>query len=227
MDSWCYTVYDILPHSGLNGKSPREVREHSIRDHGERKHISIVADEIFDIQSLPSPGDDGTLLVQAHDGVQVDGLLYWHDSMGWPGIADTRVQVRWDPFNITLLYAFVAGEWRLCDCIKLLNLRRLSVEELCAATIHIRQGRKKYNRDYSQICAEVRAFLHSKEKTPQQLEDLLRAKASAKQALRNRPAPDLGDDDAALGTGSEPQGPRPIPAMPSTAATASNYGDLK
>lgn len=224
---WANDTYDKLPHAGLNGRSPRDVREESLREHGERKHLTIQLDDTFLIMSLPAPEGDGTLKVQAHDGVQVDGFLYWNkDAFESPGVEGSRVQVRYDPFNITHVYAFVCGVWVVCKCRKLERLKRLSPEHLCMLTIEIRRRKWGYYHEYTEVTKLVRAFINGKAKTQQELEDILRAKQSSTLAIRNFPGVDLGDldDDAEAGEASIPQ--PPIPGLPGGNANPHEYKEL-
>lgn len=221
---WVNDIYDKLPHAGLHGRTPRDVREESLREHGERKHLLIEFDDTFRTLSLPAPEGDGTLKVQAHDGVQVDGFLYWHEeAFTGPGIEGSRVQVRWDPFNITHVFAFVSGEWVECECRKLARLKRLSPEHLCMLTIEIRRRKWGYSGDYTEVTKLVRAFVNGKAKTQQELEDILRAKQSATLAIRNFPGVDLEDldDDAEAGKASAPK--PPIPGLPGRNANPEEY----
>ncbi len=215
---WAYEEYDTLPHAGLNGQTPREVREKSLRDHGDRMHLEIECNEHFHIMSLPAPDGDGTALVQAHEGVQVANFCYWHDDFKFPDVEETRVQVRWDPFDITYVYAFIRGEWHKCECLKLRKLKSLSPEDRCVVSMEIRHGRSKYSRDYQQVLRRVRDFLDTKEKSPEEREKLLQAKQSAKLAMERWPKIDLGD-------GSEPPSAvatvRTPPALPPTPTSAS------
>lgn len=211
---WCFNVFDTLPHKGLNGKTPAEMRALSKGEHGERLHLKISDDPLFPILSLPAPEGDGTAKVQAHDGVQIDNLYYWNKRFYEPEIVGTRVQVRYDPFNITLAYAFVMDEWVQCDCIKLLRLRRLSPEDLCAASLEIRKGRSDYNKRRNEVIERVDAFLHAAIKTGEELAHLLRTKESARQFLRLISPPKIGEDDLDTGAATAPTAPHTPPSIP-------------
>jgi len=223
LKEWCYTVFDTLPHGGLHGKSPRTMREISLVEHGVRSHLAISDDPLFDIISLPAPEGDGTAKVQAHDGVQVDNLYYWHGKFHYPDVVGTYVDVRWDPLDITKVYAFVRDEWVQCDCVKLLKLRRLSREDLCAVSLEIRKGRSDYNRARESVLERVAKFLDAKRKSGEALAHLLRTKASAQQFLSAIKPPKLDDDNDEPNPASngEPT-PRPdIPGFSNRVATSS------
>lgn len=211
---WCYTVFDNLPHGGLHGKTPAEARAVSQAEHGRRWHLNISCDPLFPILSLPAPEGDGTAKVQAHDGVQVDNLYYWHKRFYDSEVVGTRVQVRFDPFDITKVYAFVRDEWVQCDCIKLLRLRRLSAEDLCVASLEIRRGRSTYNKRRNEILEQVDAFLDAQSKKGEELAELLRTRESARQFLARITPPKFSDDeDGAAPAATAPTTPPRIPGF--------------
>lgn len=211
---WCYTVFDALPHAGLNGKTPAEMRAISQAEHGCRMHLKISDDPLFPVLSLPAPEGDGTAKVQAHDGVQVDNVYYWHRHFYDSEIVGTRVQVRFDPFDITKVYAFVRDEWVQCDCIKLLRLRRLSAEDLCAASLEIRRGRSAYNKRRNEILERVDAFLDAATKKGEELAELLRTRESARQFLARITPPKLSDDEDEDGAAPAATAPTTPPRIP-------------
>ena len=215
---WAYNIFDNLPHRGLHGKTPKTAREISLVEHGLREHLKISDDPEFDIYSLPAPKGDGTCKVQAHEGVQVFNLCYWHrNSFSDPEIVGTYVDVRWLPFDITRVYAFVGREWVQCDCVKLLKLRKLSQEQLCAVSLHIRKGRSDYNRNHAKVLEQVAEFLTPKQTTGAEFVENLRTRASAQQFINASKPIDMGDDEA----GATPKGgDSPRPKIPGFTATA-------
>lgn len=210
---WSYDVFDKLPHKGLHGRTPEEMRAISRCEHGERMHINIADDPLFTIYSLPSPSADGTAKVQAHDGVQVDNLYYWDKIFNDADVVGTRVQVRYDPFDITKVFAFVKNQWVQCDCLKLRPLRHLGPENLCAASLEIRKSRSDYNKRRNEILERVETFLDATVKKGEDLAHLLRTKESARQLLGRISIPRPDDDDEA-GAAETPNSPVTPPAIP-------------
>ncbi len=43
-------------------------------------------------------------------------LDYWCEAMRDPTVEGTQVQVRYDPFNVSVGYAYIDRMWRQCDC---------------------------------------------------------------------------------------------------------------
>jgi putative transposase len=109
---WAYEVYDQEKHPAL-GQSPREAWENGLDLGGSREHRRIRYDDIFRILTLPgSPRE--TALVYRNHGIQFHYLLYWNDVLASPGITGTKVMLRFDPFDISHVYAYVHNHWVEC-----------------------------------------------------------------------------------------------------------------
>ncbi|MCS6243879.1 MAG: DDE-type integrase/transposase/recombinase [Opitutus sp.] len=147
IEKYCFKVYDELPHAGLNGMSPKQVREESLSRHGTRNHIQIDQDRTFRMITLPLVSGDGTAKIQAHNGVQVSTVLYWNNIFDSADLNGTRVPVRWDPLDITRVYAFARGEWHECLAPKLKRLRAKPPEQLAVASLELRRARLSYGRN--------------------------------------------------------------------------------
>jgi len=180
LERYFYETYDRLPHGGLNNRSPRDMREMSLQRDGKRKHLEIEPDSVFEILSLPGPRGDGTAKVQEHDGVQHDGLYYWHGKFKESEFIGSRVQIRWDPCDITHVFALVGGKWEECVCLMLRELCRLPRMELCLTSLMIRRDRKQYKRGAAESVAEIQKLLNSVRKTDDQKQEVLRMRESAK-----------------------------------------------
>ncbi len=109
---WAYEVYDQQTHPAL-GQSPREAWESGLDLGGQREHRRIRYDDVFRVLTLPgSPRE--TALVYRNHGIQFHYLLYWNDVLASPGVVGTKVKLRFDPFDISHVYAFVHNHWIEC-----------------------------------------------------------------------------------------------------------------
>ena len=184
LDGYFFNVYDELPHGGLNGKTPRNVREDSLRDRGTRDHAKIELTTELETLMLPRVRENGDALVQEHDGVQAFRLLYWHPDFALPQWIGKRVQLRWDPIDITQVSVFL-DRWVKADCLKLRHLRRLPAEQLCLMSLMIRRD-KKIARMKEQDCLDaVQAMMANLTKSGDDLKTVLQMKESSKQLARD------------------------------------------
>lgn len=218
LETYCYKVYDELPHAGLNGMSPRQVREESIRQHGARDHVRIEEDDTLRKLTLPLVDGDGTAKIQAKDGVQVSAILYWNDVFDSDELTGTRVPVRWDPLDVTRVYAFVRGQWHECLALKLQRLREKTPEQLAVASMELRRARLSYGRNYTKILDQLQVGLFSRrKKSPEEIAAIQRLKASAAQMRRNRGEDFESDSDSdASAVGNDPRTPMVPPSAPAT-----------
>src|SRR6266487_3074927 len=109
---WAYEIYDQQTHPAL-GQSPREAWESGLDLAGQREHRRIPYDDVFQILTLPgSPRE--TALVYRNRGIQFHYLLYWNDVLASPSVVGTKVPLRYDPFDISHVYAYVHNHWIEC-----------------------------------------------------------------------------------------------------------------
>jgi hypothetical protein len=151
----------------------------------------------------------------------VSAILYWNDVFDSDELTGTRVPVRWDPLDVTRVYAFVRGQWHECLALKLQRLREKTPEQLAVASMELRRARLSYGRNYTKILDQLQVGLFSRrKKSPEEIAAIQRLKASAAQMRRNRGEDFEGDSDSDAGAvGNDPRTPMVPPSAP--AATGS------
>src|SRR5438128_10842128 len=78
-------------------------------------HREISYDEAFRRVTLPTTRK-GTAKVVPGVGVRMNHLDYWCEAMRDPTVEGTQVKVRYDPFDVSVGYAYIDRQWRKCDC---------------------------------------------------------------------------------------------------------------
>ncbi len=111
---WADEEYDTRRHPTL-GMTPREAYDLSIKRDGERLHKQIGYDDAFLKATFPTTRK-GTAKVEPGVGVRMNYLDYWCEAMRDPTVEGSFVKVRYDPFNVSVGYAYIEGKWRVCDC---------------------------------------------------------------------------------------------------------------
>ena len=101
-----------MRHPALH-RTPSEAYELSIKRDGQRAHKLIPYDEIFRMATFPTTRK-GVALVQPGIGVRMNYLDYWCEAMRDATVERTQVKVRYDPFDISIGYAYIDGRWRQC-----------------------------------------------------------------------------------------------------------------
>jgi putative transposase len=161
MDKWCYEVYDTTPHSALND-SPKEYFIKRIAKTGERKKTFIRYDETFTMLTLPTT-KHGTAKVQTGNGVKINYFYYWAEELLHPDVEETKVPVRYDPFNLGKAYAYVGNYWVSLTSNSHATLSGLTEKQLKIVTAEIRKKNKIFGLKREMSSSQIVAFLNSAE----------------------------------------------------------------
>src|SRR6266487_1999780 len=111
---WADEEYETRRHPSL-GMTPRQAYDLSIEQDGARKHKEILYDDRFLKATFPSTRK-GTAKVIPGIGVTINHLEYWCEAMRDPTVENTQVKVRYDPFDVSVGFAYIDRKWRKCDC---------------------------------------------------------------------------------------------------------------
>ena len=173
---WADEEYETMRHPAL-GMTPREAYELSLKRDGERRNRSIEYDDAFLRATFPTTRK-GTAKVEPGVGVRLNYLEYWCEAMRDPTVEGTRVKVRYDPFDVSVGYAYIDGRWRKCDCpytefagcsereLQLLTEELRKRNRLHAGREHIEVTQKQlaaFRRDNAEIEAILRQQRHDRE----------------------------------------------------------------
>src|SRR3989454_8515415 len=109
---YVHEVYDQMDHPAL-GQSPREAFEQGMMLAGSRSQCLIVYSEDFVMLTRPSTAT-GVVKIHPSRGITVNGLHYWHESMRLADRSGKSVPVRYEPFDVGLVYAYIGGQWIEC-----------------------------------------------------------------------------------------------------------------
>jgi putative transposase len=167
VQQWADEEYDTIVHPALK-MTPRDAYTQSMERDGERDHKRIPYDDRFKKATFPTTRK-GTALVQPGVGVRMNYLDYWCDEMRDRAVERTSVAVRYDPFDVTVGYAWIDKQWRKCVCTAD-DLAGCSERELQLLATELRQqNRLLYGKEQVEI-------------TQKQLADF-RRKNSAKEVI--------------------------------------------
>lgn len=178
---FAYEVYDTLDHATL-GCSPREMFGLGMRQGGNRAHRIIPYNEDFIMFTLPTTRK-GTAKVCASRGVKIHGIYYWSGLFRTPEIERSSVEIRYDPFDAGIAYAFVGGGWVKCYSEYYSTLRDRSEREIKMATEELRRRRKLHARQLNITAKKLAEFLESVEAEELLLSQRLRDR-EAQQVLK-------------------------------------------
>jgi putative transposase len=168
LTEWAYQIYDQNEHSGI-GQPPRDAYLWGMQHGGEREHRQIPYDEAFVRDTCPST-TKGTAKVQPGSGIKVHYFSYWHNDFRNPDVVKMSVPVRYDPFDLGVVYAYVQGQWLVCRSPYHPLLEGRTEKELLVATAEMRRRARRDQTKTDLSAARLAAFITS----AQAHEELLR-----------------------------------------------------
>ena len=130
---------------------------------GERTHMRY--DDDFRYLSLAGPRrkKKGTAKVEQGRGVKINYVYYSSKFFALPGVEETDVLVRYDPFDIGVAYAFVRGNWVKCLSEHYLQLRGHTEREIQVASAELRKSQQNHGLGASVTAKRLADFLASVE----------------------------------------------------------------
>jgi transposase InsO family protein len=153
---WAYEVYETTDHPAL-GQSPRDAFANGIVKFGERTHRLIPYDENFRRLTLPTTRS-GKAKVQPN-GVKINYIYYWANIFRDPEIQSSCVDVRYDPFDMGIAYAYVKGHWVECFSEYYSVFRGRSEKEVQIASAEIHKQKQNHSKNFKLRAKHLGAFL--------------------------------------------------------------------
>jgi len=191
LQHYLYEVYDTMDHPAL-GRAPCEMYGQGLAATGSRTHRGITYDREFYICTLPSTRK-GSARVDATRGIKVHYLNYWCEAFRRPGVAGQSVEVRYDPFDIGTVYAFVDRLWTECHSEYFGTFHGRSWKEMMLAAEEVRKRHRDHSGSFALRARSLAEFLDATEMREsvltQRLKDLASRSTSSASAEVDIAAP--------------------------------------
>ncbi|MBC8029209.1 MAG: DDE-type integrase/transposase/recombinase [Pyrinomonadaceae bacterium] len=158
---YAYQVYDTIAHPAL-GEAPRNAFVAGVARTGRRPQRFIPYDDDFLMWTRPTT-PKGTAKVLAGRGIKIHHLFYWSDALRDPEIENTQVSVRYDPFDVSIAYAFVSKRWVTCYSEYYSVFHGRSEKELMIATKELRALKNSHSQQFTVTAKKLADFLESVE----------------------------------------------------------------
>ncbi|HWD93694.1 MAG TPA: Mu transposase C-terminal domain-containing protein [Verrucomicrobiae bacterium] len=139
LEAYFADIYDQRPHPAFN-MTPAQRYGQGMVIGGERSNRRILYDQTFIIQTFPTT-PSGVAKVQRGYGVKIHYVYFWSDEMKDPQVEETKIPVRYDPFDASIAYAYIHKRWVKCTSQYRDALVGRSEKELKIATQELRQSR--------------------------------------------------------------------------------------
>ncbi len=105
IDKW----NEKLPKKG--GMSPISIRDKSIERFGIPESRIVNFDKNFQHNVLPAPKRGETVVLKKSTPVQLNRIKYWHPCLLGIGKRGVVAELRYDPFDLNVLYVNMKGNW--------------------------------------------------------------------------------------------------------------------
>lgn len=158
---WGYEIYDTLDHPAL-GQNPREAFADGITTCGNRSHRMIAYDANFRLVTLPTT-QRGRAKIHSTQGVQIKYLHYWSNLFRDPELQNQLVDVRYDPFDVGVAYAYVCGQWVECISEYYSVFQGRSEKEILLASAELIKRHQNHSQRLKLRAKHLAEFLSSAE----------------------------------------------------------------
>lgn len=159
LGEFLYQIYDTIQHPAL-GQSPREAYLSGLAITGQRPQRQIAYDQEFLIWTLPTT-PKGTAKVSPGRGVKLNHVFYWSDALRDPATEGEQVDVRYDPFDAGIAYAYIGKRWVQCISEHYCSLKGKSERELMLATAELRKRAQNHAGQFTVTAKKLGDFLAS------------------------------------------------------------------
>jgi transposase InsO family protein len=144
---FCYSVYANIEHPAL-GQTPLEAYADSLFRSGQREHVRITYDDKFKIFTLPTTRL-GEAQIEPRRGIQVNYIYYWSNFFRDDKLKNTKVLVKYDPYDISKAYAYVNNDWQECHTPDPASFRGYTEQDLMVVTQELRQQYRCHNKRFA------------------------------------------------------------------------------
>ena len=167
LDGWFNSVYENMENPSLN-QTPIEAFEESIVKSGNRPNTYIPYDETLILMTLPAPKAK-TRKVHPGQGIKLNYSYYWCKEFRNPRIEATNVEVKYDPFDIGIAYAFIENQWVKCLAEQYKLLKGKTEKQIKLIAEEIRQKKKLYAQNVTITARMIASYIIESEEIEETL----------------------------------------------------------
>ncbi len=158
---WAYFEYDTTSHPALS-MSPYQAFTNGLAQYGSRTHRLITDDDNWRILTLPTT-KSGQVKVHPTQGIQIRGIHYWNSAFRDPNIQKTSVEIRYDPFDAGIAYAYIRGRWVKCISEYYAIFKGRSEKEILLASAELQKRNSNHNKQLKVRAKKLAEFISAAE----------------------------------------------------------------
>ena len=164
-------IYENLAHPAL-GESPRHAFERGLANHGVRPMKFIRYDEAFILGTLPSTVKGYAKVIRSR-GIKINNFYFWANELR--AAYGASVPVRYDPYNVAIIYAYVKGQWIRCISQYYALLNGRSEKEVAMISQEILKRRSNHNKKIVVNAQKIAEFIAETQGTELELKEMRKA----------------------------------------------------
>ncbi len=163
--------------------------------------------------TLPAtPG--GEAKVQSTGGVQIHNIHYWAKAFENPEVRNTKVPIRYDPFDASTAFAYVQGNWVRCVSDFAADFKGRSEKEIQIASHELRQRNRRHGQKFNITQKQLASWLRTAEATEELLLQRLHdSEVKGVLATINGEPADDGGNSHTLAPGQTAEEKRPVSVL--------------
>jgi transposase InsO family protein len=154
--AWGYEVYNKRRHWTLK-QSPIEALARSLELTGQRRR-RITYDENFRILTMPTTRKR-TAKNMVDRGVKINSIYYWNAALRERALEGKQLEVRYDPFNISIAYVWIRGRWVRCTSEYFAIFEYCTERQLKIVSHELRQRNKNFARSLPLTAKNLADFI--------------------------------------------------------------------
>lgn len=162
MHTFVYEIYDNTHHDTLN-TTPRSIFIEGLKLTGYRKQTFITDFELFKMLTLPSTRSGMAKVQPGGYGIKINTIKYWDELFRDPKFTGKKVKVRYDPFDISVAYAYLDNQWVMLHSDYKHSLEGKTEKERKLASAELRRRNKLNGINKDITLEELIEFMESNE----------------------------------------------------------------
>lgn len=181
LEDWSYNVYANQDHPAL-GMSPREMLKQGLLQHGQQRHTFIQYNREFVFLTSPTTPKGTAKVIRNGNYFVVNYIKYFSEYLHDASVEGKQVDVRYDPYDVGVAWAYVNGAWVECYSDHYLQLHGKSERLIRQAARRIREQNHRHPQLRRTVNASILAdFLTRIDEDEELLQQALRDEESRAQ----------------------------------------------
>lgn len=158
--AWGYEFYNKRLHWTLKQR-PIDAFARSLELTGKRRRL-ITDSETFRILTMPTTRKQTAKNV-VDKGVKINSIYYWNNALRERSLEGKQLQVRYDPFDMSVAYVQIRGRWVKCTAEHFATFQYCTERQIKIASEELRRRNKRFSRSLPLTAKALADFIRRAE----------------------------------------------------------------